>query len=135
MTAIAIVKPISVRQCSIAGLKAVLDYVKDETKTKNGDLIFAWNCMKNREFKDMLLTKNIFSKTTGRQYAHFVQSFHERDNLTPETAYKIGKEYIAGNKKWRDFQIVMAVHTNEEHLHIHYIINSVNSRNGAKWQC
>jgi hypothetical protein len=29
----------------------------------------------------------------------------------------------------------MGVHTNEEHLHIHYVINSVNSKTGVKWQC
>jgi hypothetical protein len=29
----------------------------------------------------------------------------------------------------------MAVHTNTENLHIHYIINSVNGRDGTKWQC
>jgi hypothetical protein len=82
----------------------------------------------------MLITKNIFGKTTGRQYAHFVQSFHDKDNLTPETAYEIGQKFIARNEKWRDFQIQMAVHTNEEHLHIHYIINSVNTKDGSKWQ-
>jgi hypothetical protein len=87
------------------------------------------------EFQSMVLIKHTFGKTTGRQYAHFVQSFHERDNLTPDTAFQIGMEYIAALKQWNDFQVVMAVHTNEEHLHIHYIINSVNSLDGSKWQC
>jgi len=132
---IAIVKPISVRKCSIAGLKAVLEYIADDVKTKNGELVFGWNCMVGRAFNDMLNTKNGFDKATGRQYAHFVQSFHEKDNLTPEMAFKIGQEYIAGLKQWSDFQILMAVHTNEDHLHIHYIINSVNSKDGSKWQC
>lgn len=135
MTAIAIVKPINVRRGNLTGLKAVLDYIKDDAKTKNGKLVFGWNSMKDRAFKDMLITKDLFGKTTGRKYAHFVQSFHEQDNITPELAYKIGQEYIAGNEKWCDFQILMAVHTNEDHMHIHYIINSVSSRDGAKWQC
>lgn len=135
MTAIAIVKPISVRKGNLAGLKAVLDYIKDDVKTKSGELVFGWNCMKDRAFRDMLITKDLFGKTTGRQYAHFVQSFDPRDNITPELAYKIGQEYIAENEKWRNFQILMAVHTNEEHLHIHYIINSVNTKDGTKWQC
>ena len=128
-------KPISVRKGDIGGLRAVIEYVKDDSKTQNGELVYGWNCHKGREFQDILLTKKLYGKTSGRQYAHFIQSFHERDNLTPEMAYQIGREYIAGNEKWRDFQILMAVHTNEEHLHIHYIINSVSSRNGSKWQC
>ena len=135
MTAIAIVKPISVRRGHLAGLKAVLDYINDDAKTKNGELVFGWNCQKDRAFQDMLLIKNLFSKTMGRQYVHFVQSFHEWDNLTPELACRIGQEYIAGNDKWRDFQVLMAVHTNEDHMHIHYIINSVNTKDCSKWQC
>ena len=131
----AIIKPIKVRRGDLGGLKAVIDYIKDGTKTKNGELVYAWNCMNGREFKDMLIIKDLFDKTTGRQYAHFVQSFHKKDNLTPEMAYRIGQEYIAGLKWWSNFQIVMAIHTNEEHLHIHYIINSVNSKDGSKWQC
>lgn len=135
VTPIAIVKPISVRRGDLAGLRAVIEYVKDDSKTNGGRLVFMYGGMNGNEFQQMLRTKKVFGKTEGRQYAHFVQSFHEKDNLTPEMAYKIGREYIAGNKKWRDFQVVMAVHTNEEHLHIHYVINSVNSKDGAKWQC
>jgi hypothetical protein len=83
----------------------------------------------------MVRTKKLFGKTTGRQYAHFVQSFHEKDPITPELAFQIGREYIAGLKQWHNFQVSMAVHTDTEHMHIHYIINSVNMLNGAKWQC
>ena len=135
MIQIAIVKSINTRCGDLGGLRAVINYIKDEAKTNGGQLVHMHNGMVGREYKDMLRTKNVFGKTTGRQYVHFVQSFHEKDNLTPEMAYKIGQEYIAGNEKWRDFQVLMAVHTNEEHLHIHYIINSVNCENGVKWQC
>lgn len=116
-------------------MKAILDYIADKDKTKDGALVYGWNCHKDREFNDMLRTKKLFDKTAGRQYAHFVQSFDERDDLTPEKAFQIGQEYVAGLKQWSDYQILMAVHTNEEHLHIHYVINSVNSKDGAKWQC
>lgn len=131
---IAIVKPISVRIGDLGGLKAVLHYIANKNKTQNGELVFGWNCQKDRAFQDMLLTKKMFGKTTVRQYAHFVQGFHERDNLTPELAFQIGQEYIAGLKQWSDYQILMAVHTDQDHLHIHYIINSVSSRDGSKWQ-
>ena len=66
MSDIAIVKPISVRQCSIAGLRAVIEYIKDGTKTKNGDLVFAFNCLKGREFQQMLITK--IRKRQGKDY-------------------------------------------------------------------
>lgn len=132
---IAIVKPIKVRIGNLAGLRAVINYVKDDEKTYNGRLVYMSGGMVGREFDDMVLTKKIFGKTTGRQYAHFVQSFHADDKLTPEIAFQIGREYIASLKQWTDFQVLMAVHTNSENIHIHYIINSVNLRDGSKWQC
>jgi plasmid maintenance system antidote protein VapI len=135
VTAIAIVKPVKVRRGHIGGLRAVIDYIKDEEKTNGGKLVYMSGGILGNEFQQMVITKNIFGKTNGRQYAHFIQSFHEKDNLTPETAFQIGREYITALKQWNDFQVVMAVHTNEDHLHIHYIINSVNSKDGRKWQC
>ena len=131
----AIVRPINVRRGNLAGLRAVIDYVKDIEKTKGGKLVYMSGGIAGREFDDMLLAKKVFGKTTGRQYAHFIQSFHSGDKLTPELAFRIGREYMASLEQWRDFQTLMAVHTNTEHLHIHYIINSVNSRTGSKWQC
>jgi hypothetical protein len=130
VTAIAIVKPVKVRRGNLAGLRAVIGYVKDEAKTDGGRLVYmsGGSGMAGREFQDMLLTKNLFGKTAGRQYAHFVQSFHDKDPITPELAFQIGKEYIASLEQLRDFQVLMAVHTGTDNMHIHYIINSVNSK-------
>ena len=88
MGAIAIVKPISVHKGNLAGLKAVLEYIQDAAKTKSGELVFGWNCLKDRAFQQMLITKDLFDKTTGRQYVHFVQSFHERDWPCPQSLYQ-----------------------------------------------
>jgi len=90
--------------------------------------------MKDSEFQQMVIAKRAFGKDRGRQYAHFIQSFSPRDQLTPEKAFEIGKQFLERLGKVEDFQVVMAVHTNEEHLHIHYIINSVSHVNGRKWQ-
>ncbi|MCL2703423.1 MAG: relaxase/mobilization nuclease domain-containing protein [Defluviitaleaceae bacterium] len=135
MTAIAIIKTINPRRGNLAGLKAVINYIKDDAKTNGGKLVYMSGGMVGNEFESMVRTKNVFGKTTGRQYAHFVQSFHSQDNITPEMAYRIGIEYISKIKQWNDYQIAMAVHTDTENMHIHYVINSVNSKTGAKWQC
>jgi hypothetical protein len=106
-------------------------------KTDGGRLVYMSGGSGNdgREFQDMVRTKNLFGKTTGRQYAHFIQSFHAKDPITPDIALQIGKEYIASLKQWEDFQVLMAVHTNTDNIHIHYIINTVNAKTGTKWQC
>lgn len=130
----AIVKPIKVRVGNLAGLRAVLDYIKDDRKTQNGALVYCRDLLKNKEYQQMVITKRAFHKDTGRQYAHFVQSFDPRDNVSPELAYKIGQEFIKRYEHFQGFQVVMAVHTNEPHMHVHYIVNSVSHENGCKWQ-
>ena len=130
----AIVKPIKVRVGNLAGLRAVLDYIKDVHKTQNGALVYCKDMLKGKEYQQMIITKRAFHKDTGRQYAHFVQSFDPRDNVSPDLAYKIGQEFIKRYEHFQGFQVVMAVHTNEQHMHIHYIVNSVSHENGRKWQ-
>lgn len=112
----------------------MLDYIKDDQKTQNGALVHCKDLLKDKEYQQMVITKRAFYKDTGRQYAHFVQSFDPRDNVSPELAYKIGQEFIQRYERFHSFQVVMAVHTNEQHMHIHYIINSVSHENGFKWQ-
>lgn len=130
----AIVKPIKVRIGNLAGMRAVLDYIKDNCKTQDGVLVYCKDLLKDKEYQQMVITKRAFHKDTGRQYAHFVQSFDPRDNVSPDLAYKIGQEFIERYERFHGFQVVMAVHTNEPHMHIHYIVNSVSHENGCKWQ-
>ena len=130
----AIVKPIKVRAGSTYGLKSVLEYIANPAKTMDKLLVYGKDCMKENAFHQMMLTKSVYNQTTGRQYAHFVQSFSIQDKLIPEQAFEIGRQYIERLEQFKDYQVLMAVHTNEEHLHIHYVINSVNSKTGQKWQ-
>lgn len=130
----AIVKPIKVRTGNLAGLRAVLEYVQNDDKTQNGRLVFCKDLLRGMEYEQMVIAKRTFHKDSGRQYTHFVQSFSPKDPITPALAYAIGQEYIRKNEKWKDFQVVMAVHTDEPQLHIHYIINSVSPVDGRKWQ-
>jgi hypothetical protein len=84
----------------------VLDYIKDDRKTQNGALVHCKDLLKDKEYQQMVITKRAFYKDTGRQYAHFVQSFDPRDNVTPELAYKIGQEFIRRYERFHSFQVL-----------------------------
>lgn len=129
----AIVKPIKVRIGNLAGLREVLEYVKNSDKTKSEMLVYTKDLLKGMEFQQMVNTKRLFCKDSGRQYAHFVQSFDPKDDVSPELAYEIGQEFIRRFERFNNFQVVMAVHTNEPQMHAHYIINSVSPVDGCKW--
>ena len=78
----------------------------------------------------MMATKQRFKKTNGRQFYHFVQSFAEADNLTPQEANAIGPELA--QREFRNFEVVVATHVDTDHIHNHLVVNSVSCETGRK---
>ena len=78
----------------------------------------------------MQLTKGRYRKTDGRQYYHFVQSFAETDNLTPQEAHAIALELA--RREFPGFEVLVATHIDTDHLHSHLIVNSVSFQDGRK---
>ena len=80
---------------------------------------------------EMTLTKEMFGKNNGRQYIHMVQSFSPDENLDYETAHKIALEMA---EYFEGFQVLVATHKDRNHIHSHFVINSVNFETGYKFQ-
>ena len=54
---------------------------------------------------------------------HIIQSYAPEDNITPEKALEIAQEFM--RRKYPNYQYVVAVHNDREHLHAHIIMNAV----------
>ena len=74
--------------------------------------------------------QNLWRKTSGRAYSHYILSWHKDEEITQEQALELAKEfaedYFAGH------QVAIAVHEDKEHLHCHLIANSVSYLDGKK---
>lgn len=116
---------------SKASIGKGINYIVKEEKTEE-KLISGINCNPDTAIDEMKATKELYNKTDGRQYAHFIQSFNPKDNISPEKAHQIGLEWLKKNEKFDGFEIVMATHKDKEHIHNHFIINSVNFKDGHK---
>ncbi len=110
----------------------VLSYVVQAKKTvQDGTcLITGSNCVPQASYLEMMTTKQRFQKTDGRQFYHFVQSFSEDDNLTPQEANVIGLELA--QRAFPGYEVVIATHIDTNHLHNHFVVNSVSCENGRK---
>ena len=113
-------------------LAGVLRYTQQEEKTlwEGHRLVSGWNCTAQSALSEMQLTKERFRKTDGRQYYHFVQSFSEQDNLTPQDVHAIGLELA--KREFPDFEVLVATHIDTDHLHNHLVVNSVSFQDGHK---
>ena len=110
----------------------VMEYVAQRKKTMLGDrwLVTGSNCVAQSSYLEMVTTKQRFKKTDGRQFYHFVQSFSEDDDLTPEEVNAIGVEFA--QRQFPDFEVLVATHIDTDHLHNHLMVNSVSCVNGRK---
>jgi hypothetical protein len=79
---------------------------------------------------EMENTKEMYGQTEGRQYKHFIQSF-KPDEVTPKKAHEIGRELAA--KCFKGYEVYVGTHVDQEHIHNHFIVNSVNFENGRKY--
>ena len=114
-------------------LEHSINYILQPKKLGDANLAGGINCLPDMAYRQMKATKQMFGKTGGRQGYHFVISLKPGEG-TPEIMYDIAmrfaEEAFAG-----EYEAVVAVHTDREHLHAHIVINSVNMVTGYKFQC
>ena len=113
-------------------LRRVINYITRSDKTEDS-LIYGELCNKSTAYEDFVQVKQMYGKEKGRQYIHFVQSFSPDEDITPEIANEIAQKLIS-HPAFKGFQVLIATHTDTPHIHTHFVINSVNSETGLKWQ-
>ena len=115
------------------GMKNVLAYVSRKEKTVSEDKRFVTgvNCSPETGLDEMTATKNLYHKTDGRLYYHLVQSFPSGYEIEPELAHKIAVELA--EKAFGKYECVVATHIDREHIHSHFVLNSVSFEDGKKY--
>lgn len=126
----AVIKAVS----SKSPINSVIDYVCKGEKTEN-TLLSGYNLTSADTAKDeMQVTKMVWEKTGGRTYKHFVQSFAPDEQITPEQAHEIATQFAEQCPLFKGFEVLIATHKDREHIHTHFIVNSVNFEDGHKFQ-
>ncbi|HPE96142.1 MAG TPA: relaxase/mobilization nuclease domain-containing protein, partial [Bacillota bacterium] len=111
-------------------LRSALHYAGDEAKTEKAKFVSGINTTEKTAYEDMMAVKKRFGKTTGSLAFHAYQSFKPGE-VTPELCHKIGLE--TARKLWGDkYQVIVATHLNKEHLHNHFVINSISFVGGKR---
>ena len=90
------------------------------------------NCSPATARDEMLAVKKRFGKESGTVAYHGYQSFAPGET-TPEMAHEIGMKLAA--RLWGDrYQVIVATHLDKEnHLHNHFVLNTVSFVDGIKY--
>ena len=110
-----------------------IDYICQDSKTENGTYITGLNCPGDPAacIDQMQATKKHFHKLNGVLMYHAVQSFKPGE-VTPEQAHEIALEFA--QKVWGDqYEVLIATHTDRQHIHSHFLFNSVSFVDGKKY--
>lgn len=112
------------------GLKAGIAYVMNGDKTEEQLLVTTHLCSKESAYAEMMATKKRYGKTNGVQCYHLVQSFQPGE-VTAELAMDIAQAFV--DEHLSDYEAVIGVHVDRQHIHAHIIFNSVNWQTGEKY--
>lgn len=122
-------------------LSDVIRYAVNSRKTQKADnedcavvhrFVSGINCSPSTARDEMLAVKKRFGKENGTVAYHGYQSFAPGE-ATPEMAHEIGMKLAA--RLWGDrYQVIVATHLDKEnHLHNHFVLNTVSFVDGIKY--
>ena len=119
---------------SVSAMRGLINYCLQDCKVRDEQsgrrLVSGVNCNGENAYTEFMTTKNSYGKTTGMNFYQYVQSFSPREDITPERAHQIGLEFA--EKAWPGHEVLVTTHSDAEHIHSHFVINSVSFENGYK---
>ena len=115
-------------------MRAVINYCMQEYKTIDSKskrrLVSGVNCDGANAFREFMATKKVYGKDNGFFFYHYAQSFSPKEKITPEQAHEIALEFA--EKAWSGHEVLVTTHCDREHIHSHFVINSVGFESGKK---
>ena len=135
--------PETAEPSAVQSLSDVLHYAASQGKTAQiqideegkevlRQLVSGINCHPATAIAEMNAVKKQFGKENGTVAYHGYQSFAPSE-ATPEMAHEIGMKLAA--RLWGDrYQVIVATHLDKEnHLHNHFVLNTVSFVDGIKY--
>lgn len=135
---------------SVAQLKSAADYIlgtkkeqiKEGIQKTRADLYGAFGCNRDNFANSLLITRKMHNKKYSRYKQKDILaqkmsiSFHPDDNdkLTYEEADKIAREFAHKFFWSKRYEAMWAVHTDTEHIHVHFIVSNCNVKTGKSFR-
>ena len=135
---------------SVAQLHSAADYILGKKKEQlssgviktKSELYNAFGCNRDNFANSVLMTRKMHQKKYSRFFPRDILaqklsiSFHPEDNdkLTYEDAYKIAEDFAHKFFWKKGFEVLFAVHVDTEHVHVHFLVNNCNQKDGSSFR-
>ena len=118
----------------LSAMRGVMRYCMHEAKTWDEQsqqyLISGVNCSGVNSILEFETTKAAHGKLDGTNFYQYVQSFADWENITPQQAHEVAKEFAA--RAWPGMEVLVTTHCDTDNVHSHFVINSVSFETGLK---
>ena len=115
-------------------MRAVINYCLQEHKTFDSKskrrLVSGINCDGENAYREFMATKKVYEKDNGMFFYHYAQSFAPTEKITPDQAHDISLEFA--ERAWPGHEVLVTTHCDADHIHSHFVINSVGFESGMK---
>ena len=117
-----------------SAMRAVINYCLQEHKTFDSKskrrLVSGINCDGENAYREFMATKKVYEKDNGMFFYHYAQSFAPTEKITPDQAHDISLEFA--ERAWPGHEVLVTTHCDADHIHSHFVINSVGFESGMK---
>ena len=114
-------------------MRTVIAYCLQPEKTRSPDKTWSVSglgCDPEMAYQEFMANKAVWEKTDGLCFRHYVQSFHPDEKVEPEKVIEMGLEFA--RRAWPGYNVVVAFHSDSNHMHNHFIIDTVHPDTGKK---
>ena len=102
----------------LSAMRGVMRYCMHESKTWDEQsqqfLISGINCSGVNSILEFETTKAAHGKMDGRNFYQYVQSFSDRENITPQQAHEVAREFAA--RAWPGMEVLVTTHCDTDTL-------------------
>ena len=135
---------------SAAQLHSAADYILGKKKEQlssgviktKSELYNAFGCNRDNFANSVLMTRKMHQKKYSRFFPRDILaqklsiSFHPEDNdkLTYAEAYKMAEDFAREFFWKKGFEVLVAVHVDTEHVHVHFLVNNCNQKDGSSFR-
>lgn len=115
-------------------MKNVIDYCRRDNKVTDPQTdrryVTGINCDGENSYTEFMATKKCFDKANGVYFYQYTQSFSPDEEITPELAHEVALEFA--ERAWPGHEVMVTTHCDADHIHSHFVINSVSYQDGSK---
>lgn len=117
----------------VESLHQILIYITRADAVRN-DYIYGSAVSYIGAYEEMMQVKQAYDQMDKKGYYHYILNPEKKDIFSEKQLFQVGKEVVELIRFFHGtYQVLMAIHFNEEQLHMHFVANNIDYMTGKRF--